>query len=112
MTVYASTLILRKLTCPEKLLINCSKFITEGLQQWSRMTLLVSLFVTLRNLLFGKFLSRRSVTTFVKNSRKFQASATERCFLSEVGPGKVKLFFCLKIFTQKRQFALHDKLIE
>ena len=42
--------------------INCPKFLIGGLQQRCHMTLLVSLFVTSRNLLFGVFLPRKIIT--------------------------------------------------
>ena len=57
---------------PFQVKINCSKFIINRLQQRCHVTLLISLFATSRNLLFGVFLPR-------KNTRKFQASVTERC---------------------------------
>ena len=52
--------------------INCSKFVIDRLQSLGYLTFLFSLFVTLRNLLFGVFLPR-------ENRRKYEASVTERC---------------------------------
>ena len=57
---------------PFQVKINCSKFIIDRLQSRCCLTFLFSLFVTLRNLLFGVFLPR-------VNSRKYQANVTERC---------------------------------
>ena len=57
---------------PFQVKIYCSKFIIDRLQSWCYLTFLFSLFVTSRNLLFGVFLTR-------ENSRKYQASVTERC---------------------------------
>ena len=53
--------------------INCFKFIINRLQQRCHGTFLILLFAASRNLLFGIFLPR-------KNSRKVQASVTERYF--------------------------------
>ena len=52
--------------------ISCCKFIITRPQQRSHVTFLISFFAISRNLLFRVFLPR-------KNSRKFQASSTERC---------------------------------
>ena len=41
---------------PSQVKVNCSKFIIDRLQQRCHVTLLIYLFVTLRNLLFGVFL--------------------------------------------------------
>ena len=51
--------------------INCSKFMTSKLQRWCHMTLLVSSFVTSRNLLFGVFLPRKVITIFRKITINF-----------------------------------------
>ena len=63
---------------PFQVNFNCSKFIADELQQRCHMTLLFSLFVTSRNLLFAVFLSRKSIIIFKKNNQKFQTSVTER----------------------------------
>ena len=43
------------------------------------MTLLVSLFVTSKNVLFGVFLSRKNYYNLTKNNHKFHVSVSERC---------------------------------
>ena len=65
--------------CPFQVNIDCSKFIIDGLQQRCYMTLLVSLFVTMRNLLFGEFLPKKHYYSLTENNHKFQASVTKRC---------------------------------
>ena len=53
--------------------VNCSKFIIDGLQHRCHMTLLVSFFVSSRNLLLGVFLTRKIITILRKitiNSRQ------------------------------------------
>ena len=57
---------------PFQVKINCSKFIIDGLQQWCYITLLVSLFITSRNLLFDVFLPRKVILIL-------KISVSERC---------------------------------
>ena len=54
---------------PFQVNFNCSKFIADELQQRCHMTLLFSLFVTSRNLLFAVFLSRKSIIILRKITR-------------------------------------------
>ena len=53
---------------PFQVKINCSKFIIDKLQQRCHMTLLVSLFVTSINLLFGVFPSRKIIKILQERS--------------------------------------------
>ena len=52
--------------CHFQVRINCLKFIIDVLQQRCCMTLLVSLFVTSRNLWFGVFLPRKIIAILQK----------------------------------------------
>ena len=53
---------------PFQVKINCSKFIIDKLQQRCHMTLLVCLFVTSINLLFGVFPSRKIIKILQERS--------------------------------------------
>ena len=66
-------------TSKGKLKIYSCKVFTgiDRLQQRCHMALLVSLFVTLRNLLFGDS-AKENYYNLTKNNHKFQASVTER----------------------------------
>ena len=59
--------------------INCSKFIIDGIQQRCHMSLLVSLFLTSRNLFFWCVSAKKKYYSLVKNNHKFPASVMERC---------------------------------
>ena len=63
---------------PFQVKINCPKFIIDRLQQQCHMTFSSSLFVTLRNLLFGMGAFKENYYNLTKNSHKFQTSITER----------------------------------
>ena len=66
-----STIVQALIVAPSKVKINCSKFIIDGLQRRCHMALLASLFVTLRNLLFGVFLPRKIITILRKITINF-----------------------------------------
>ena len=64
--------------------INSSKFIIDKLQQRCDITLLVSLFVTSTNLLFGVFLPRKIITILLKITINFrQVSLTKMAYFSQ-----------------------------
>ena len=67
---------------PSKVKINCSKFIIDGLHQQYHMTLLVSLFVTLRHLFFGVFLPIKIVTISWKMTINFRQVSLKGVLLS------------------------------
>ena len=60
---------------PFQVMINCSKFIADRLQQRCHVTFLIYLFVTSRNLLFGVFCQGKLLQSY----ENYQASVTERC---------------------------------
>ena len=78
------------------------------------MTLFISLFVTSRNLLFGVFLPRKIIEKFLaKNSRKFQASVTERCTSLSKSSGMFRqnlLKVALKKINLKKPFTTYKLL--
>ena len=57
---------------PFQVKINCSKFIIDGFQQQCHLTLLGSLFVTSKSLLFGVFLPRKSITILRRITLNFR----------------------------------------
>ena len=77
---------------PFQVKINCSKFIVDGLQQRCHMSLLISLFVTSRNLLFGVLLPRKIITILRKITMNFrQVSPNGVLFLVKVLQHFVKI---------------------
>ena len=64
---------------PFQVKINCSKLIIDRLQQRCDVTFLIYLFVTSRNLFVWCISAKENYYNITKNSRKFQASATETC---------------------------------
>ena len=58
--------------CPFHVKITCSKFKIDELQQRCHKTLLVSLLVTLRNLLFGVFLPKNIIRILRKITINFR----------------------------------------
>ena len=70
------------IAAPSKVKINCSKFIIDGFQQWCHMTLLVPLFVKLRDLLFGVFLARKTIAILRKITIIFRQVSLKGILLS------------------------------
>ena len=68
--------------CPFQVKINFSKFMIDGLQQRCHMTLLVSSFVTSRNLLFDVFLPRKIITILQKITINFRQVSLKGVLLS------------------------------
>ena len=67
---------------PFRVKTNCSKFIIDRLQQRCRMTFLIYLLVTSRNLLFDVFLPRKIITISRKIAVNFRQVSLKGVLLS------------------------------